>query len=400
MLIVMLQFYSATPAPDMDEMASTLRNWGYRVLVATPNREGDLCFDEGGTEIARIRGPGQSLEKIKKILLLTGVARRLAKIVFMLRLRKELDKIHPDIVQVNPLGFAFLIPIFRRRRSVYVLDVRQAGEVWGDDFWGKFRNWRTVLKQRINAVYFYDHACFASVAAAERILGRHWEKWATIHPVGQDPSFLSYQWPDNSPKDKKKPTRFVYVGSINKVRQLELLLAAIRTVASTRRDFSVDFIGPDMAAGFYQNLAKEFGLGGIVSFLPAVPYSLVAKTVAAYDVALAYVPPLPDWQYQPTLKVLEYRALGVPILASDNMANRLIVEPGINGLLVEHSRESIARGLTRFIEDHAFLDQVANAARNLRQGRTWAESAKEYLDLVYLPHISRLNDTNRALEGK
>ncbi len=388
MFIVMLQFYSATPAPDMHEMARALRKWGHRVLVATPDRRGDLCFDEGGVEVARILGPKPMSSPLVRYL--PGFARRLAQFAFMIRVRAVLDTVRPDIVQVNPTMLAFVLPLFRRGQSVYLLDVRQAGEVAGNNFRGRFRNWRMVIKHRLNAHFFYDHACFASEAAAERILGRHWSRWATIHRVGQDPTFLTYTWPEQQQPKSTEPVRFIYIGSVSKIRQLELLLAAIRQVATARQDFVVDFVGPDSSGGYYQGLVEEWGLRGIVRFMPSIPYSQVANTVATYDVALAYVPPLPDWQYQPTLKVLEYRALGIPILASDNAANRHIIREDVNGLLVSHTQEGIAGGLMRFVTDRNYLARVSESARHNREGRTWADSAKEYVDLAYAPLLQTI----------
>lgn len=396
MFIVMLQFYSPTPAPDMHEMAKALRNWGHRVWVGTPDPGGDFCFDEGGIEVARLVSLDHNVLKAPSRSAFTAITRRKKHFTFMLRVRRFLDKIHPDVVQVNPFGFAFVFPICRRNQAVYVLDVRQAGEGLDKNFLGRFRNWRTALKHRLNARYFYHHTCFASAPAAERILGRNWRTWATIHRVGQDPSFISYQWDTTPPPPNNGPIRFVYIGSIARIRQLELLLEAVRAVSLDRRDFSVDFIGPDQSNGFYHDLVEEWEIGDIVKFLPAVPYSLVAETIATYDVALAYVPPLPDWQYQPTLKVLEYRALGMPIIASDNPANRLIVEHGENGLLVEHCVMGIVDGIRQLLGDRALLARLTKAARNKRLSRTWEESAREYLDLVYVPYISTLNKTKRA----
>ena len=371
-------------------MATALRKWGHRVLVATPDRQGDLCFDEAGIETARIPGPKHDQERFVRAIPLPHLFRRLAQYLFMIRIRAYLDVLQPDIVQVNPVMFAFILPMLRRKKSVYLLDVRQAGEVAGNDLFGRFKNWRMVLKHRLNARIFYHQACFASEAAAERILGPRWSRWATIHRVGQDPSFLTYQWPADHMPAKSGLVRFVYIGSIARIRQLELLLAAIRQVASKRRDFAVDFIGPDGANEYYQRLVDEWGLDGIVRFLPPVPYSRVAATVAAYDVALAYVPPRPDWLVQPTLKVLEYRALGIPTLASDNAANRPIIQDGVNGLLVNHTQDGISDGLIRFLADREFLVCVTENARHNRLGRTWADSAKEYLDIAYKPLLQTI----------
>jgi len=99
-------------------------------------------------------------------------------------------------------------------------------------------------------------------------------------------------------------------------------------------------------------------------------------------VALAYVPELPaDWMYHPTLKVLEYRALGLPIIATDFRPNREIVENGVNGLLVENTPESIAAAMLRYICDPGFLARSSAEAQSRRAGLPWNNVADQYLAL-------------------
>jgi glycosyltransferase involved in cell wall biosynthesis len=390
MHIVMLQFYSHAPAPDMHEMAAALREWGHRVLVATPDTQGNLRWDEAGVEVASIAGPREVPAWARGFKPFLMIAQRAVQIAFVFRVRAFIDQLRPDVVQINPPAFACLFPLLRRHKSAYVLDVRQAGEVAGDGFSGRIKNWRSVMTLRINARVFYDHSCYASEASAEHILGSRWPRWSSVHRVGQNPAFLAHQWPKEPPAVKAGSIRFVYIGTISMVRQLELLLAAIRDVARSRQDFHVDFVGPDEEHGFYQNLVREWSLEQIVTFKPPVPYAQVAPVVATYDVALAYVPPLPDWRYQPTLKILEYRALGIPVIASDNAPNRPIIDDGLNGLFVQHDQKSLAGGITRFIADREFLARVTLHARQMRQGRTWADAAREYLENVYIPLTTAL----------
>lgn len=390
MFIVMLEFYSPTPTPDIRQLAKAFRNWGHRVWVGTPDFGGDFCIEEDDVTIARVAGPCRNSLNTQGTLTVAPIRRRIANVRFMLRVRRLLNKVHPDVVQVNPFGFAFIFPIWRRSQSVYVLDIRQAGEGQDANFMGRLKNWRIRLRHRINARYFYHHTCFLSSPAAKRILGPKWQTWATVHPLSQDSSFLTYQWQSTRSFSKSLRIRFVYLGSVARVRKLEVLLEAIRTVSVCNRNFSVDFIGPDKSNGFYQEFVDDWNLGDIVRFLPSVPYSLVAETIAKYDVALAYVPPLPDWRYQPTLKVLEYRALGLPILASDSQANRLVVVHQENGLLVDHSVSGIAHGIRQLSEDRALVERLTLRARNMRCGRTWEESAQEYLNTVYAPCVSTL----------
>lgn len=390
MFVIMMQFYSSTPAPDMHEMARALRGDGHRVWVATPDGHGDLQWETGETRavpgVPGVRPLPASIAKIKPLSML---GERWAQIAYLFRVNRVLTEARPDIVQVNPPAYALIFPLFGPRRAGYVLDVRQAGEVARDGLLGRIKNWKSVIGLRLNARWFYDWSCYATEAAAERILGSRWDRHASVHRVGQDPAFLSWQWPGTVAQPATGPVRFVYVGTISRVRELELLLEAIRLVAERGAAFHVAFLGPDDEGGYYQRMASSLEFDGRVSFHPPLPYAKVAAFIADYDVALAYVPPRPDWKYQPTLKVLEYRALGMPIIASDNPPNREVVTEGVNGLLVEHTAPAIARAMARFVEDREFLAASTAAARSMRQGRTWADAARLYLTIVY----TRLHQT-------
>ena len=106
-----------------------------------------------------------------------------------------------------------------------------------------------------------------------------------------------------------------------------------------------------------------------------------AATVA-HDVALALVPERPaDWMYHPTLKILEYRALGLPIIATDFAPNREFVTEGANGLLVSNTAESIAAAMLRFIAEPGFLADRRAAAQTMRTGLVWPKVADQYLAL-------------------
>jgi glycosyltransferase involved in cell wall biosynthesis len=383
MHILFMQFYSSTPAPDLHEMAVALRGWGHSVLVATPNGAGDLEWHDGDRVVRTQKGPGQIRKRVRHIRPLAMIASRLAQLAFILRVRSFVKESGAAIVQVCPPEYACCLPMLMPRGMHFILDVRQAGEVKGDDIVGRLRNWKSRMSLRLNARLFYEHSCFATEAAARRILGDRWERWATVHRVGQDVRFLNYQWQEGVSTTGNGPVRFVYIGTISRVRALERLLDAVRRMIDRRTDFHLDFIGPDDTEGYYRDLAHHLGLDGVVSFKPGVPYRDVPAVVASYDAAIAYVPPLPDWKYQPTLKVLEYRALGIPIIASDNEPNREVVEDGMNGLLVDDTPEGIANGLLRLVEDRSLREHCSRHARSMRRGITWGDSAQRYVQVVY-----------------
>ena len=141
-------------------------------------------------------------------------------------------------------------------------------------------------------------------------------------------------------------------------------------------------MGYDASEGYYAAAIRRLGLEERVSILPPIPYEQVPAAVLGYDVALAYVPELPaDWMYHPTLKVLEYRALGLPIIATDFQPNRELIEDGANGLLIANTPQSIAAAMLRFVCEPGFLAHSRAVAEARREGLTWDVVATRYLAL-------------------
>jgi glycosyltransferase involved in cell wall biosynthesis len=142
-------------------------------------------------------------------------------------------------------------------------------------------------------------------------------------------------------------------------------------------------VGLDRVEGFYHSLVDELNLADVVTLMPPVSYEEVPELLASYDVGLAYVPDRQIWHLQPTIKVLEYRAAGLPILSSDVASHREVVEDGINGLLVPNSAEGLAAGMLQFVEDRAFLRKCQLNASRMRQAVTIEEVARMYEKDVY-----------------
>ena len=386
MHVVLLHFYSHSPTPAYQEIASALRTRGHTVWVGARDKKGDLTWQDGEHAFAVTSGPSSLPGWLVGVPLLGAFMERLVFLGFILRVRSFLRNALPDIVQVNHASVRWLgvLPLFMPGQLHFVLDFRQVGQRGLEDPLGKFKGWLTDLWRRVCSRFIYDSACFLHPAGARKILGASWSKWGVVVPLGVSQRFLSLDIGEPGRRDAQWPVKFLYIGTLSRVRHLEKLLYAAQQALLEARNFCVDFIGIDSAQGFYHNLIAELGLDSVVRVLQPVPYQEVPGLIASYDVALAYVPERPaHWQYQPTMKVLEYRAVGTPIMASDNEPNRDVVEDGKNGLLVQNTSESLALGIARFVCDRAFLARCREHARQMRQGQTWDEVAKMYEQDVY-----------------
>jgi len=103
--------------------------------------------------------------------------------------------------------------------------------------------------------------------------------------------------------------------------------------------------------------------------------------LAAFDVALqpAVV------EYASPLKLFEYLAVGLPVLAPDTPNIREVLEDGVNAVLFDPcSGTAFGRGLARLCADGELRRRLADEARATigRRGLTWRGNAERVAELA------------------
>lgn len=303
-------------------------------------------------------------------------------LLFVCRIGRFIRQWQPDVVQLNRsnLNWHWILPLCYGRNIKFIQDCRQVETP------SYSSNPLKAVKQRIrfaSHVFFikriYARATYLHWRGAQRELGKGWQRYADVVPLGVGNEFLTFP----SRQGFASSTSFLYIGSITRYRKLELLIdAAAELKKNLGGEFKLVFAGPDNSQGFYQNRVKQLELDDQVKFLGAVPYTEIPELLHRFQVAIAYVPTEPkDWTYQPTLKVLEYLALGIPVLASKVAPNEEITDQFHNGLVVENNVESWAQGMQQFAEDKAFAEQCEQRAVANRTGNSWQQTASQYIAL-------------------
>jgi glycosyltransferase involved in cell wall biosynthesis len=279
-----------------------------------------------------------------------------------------------------------------------VLDFRQIGDrLLPINTKIRLRNQIRSLTRGSAAKYCFDQSVYLHYLGAEKGLGRDWKRWGTVVPMGVDDLFLNVTPSRNGQADKENKVRFIYIGSMVQHRKLDTLFKAIKAVCEKRDDFVVHFLGRDKSEGYYPNLIKQLEIQDFVTLLPLIPYSEVPQRLTEYDAALGYVPYEPtDWTHHPTLKILEYRAVGIPIIASDVAPNFDSVENNRNGILCANTTENFANAMLKFIEDPQYRVRLKENALQMREGMTWEEAAQMYEELYTALLARKRGDTSRS----
>lgn len=387
MKILLAQFYSHQPTPDYDKIAEALNRLGHTVLVGTPNADGAIVWRQGDRVVAQQAAPGRVSRSLARIPVVRQLADRWNRTKQVRVIQKFVRDFQPDVVQVNATGVYRWLPLGMPSSIKFVLDVRQINQAHGTGLVGGARSWLANSSRGFYSRRLYDTTTFLHEAGAQKVLGDDWQRHAVVVPMGVDPQFLAATRPVAARQGSAdSPVRFIYIGRLTRRRLLERIIEAAALARQQNGNFTLTFMGYDDSNGYYGQEIARLGLDDIACVAPPIPYEAVPQAVLEQDVALAYVPEIPaDWKYHPTLKILEYRALGLPVIASDFAPNRSFVEQGVNGLLVENNAPAIAAAMLRLIDDPEFLATCRQKATQMREGTSWETIAQIYLDKVYEP---------------
>jgi glycosyltransferase involved in cell wall biosynthesis len=130
--------------------------------------------------------------------------------------------------------------------------------------------------------------------------------------------------------------------------------------------------------------ARDVGAADRVELRGYLPYHRVAEELRHASVALLPLPDEPVARYFTSpLKLFDYMAAGVPIVASDLPALREVLRDGENGLLAEAGNaDAFAAAIRRFLTDPALADRIGRQARADVERYSWDARAAALLDFI------------------
>lgn len=166
----------------------------------------------------------------------------------------------------------------------------------------------------------------------------------------------------------------VFVGALRPWHGVDVALSALTRLPE---DIHFAVVGDGPARPSLEACATAAGVSSRVHWLGQLPHSEIPTALAAADVAVAPYPPLEHFAFSP-LKLFEYQAAGIPVVASDIGQIRALLGGGRYGLLVAPGdADALARGVLE-----AFLPSAQAGAALARKHALRAHGWDSRVELI------------------
>ena len=191
-----------------------------------------------------------------------------------------------------------------------------------------------------------------------------------FHPGTPDPTVRA-QWNLNA-----GPV-LGFVGGLRPWHGVDALPALVERLVRPYPDVRLVIVGSGPLRGLLEERFRERGLTSHVVFTGTVPHEQVGALVRQFDVALAPYPAHGHIFYFSPLKIFEYMASGVAVVASDLGQIAEVVRHGETGLLYRAGDlDALTAACERLIGDARLRRRLGRAAaEEVRARFTWDRNA-------------------------
>lgn len=363
-------------AVHMDALKAALEKLGHTVILVGPARTARLKFGDGDGPVALLK---RTLPRAVYELLEFAY-----NIVAVPRLWSAIRRHRPDAIYERynlfslagsllrgfcgtPLMLEVNAPICEERAAVDGLALRRFAA------WTQRTAWRRADHALPVTKVLADYLRREGVAE-ERIL---------VIPNGVDTERFAALPERQSAKQRLGLGGRLVLGFTGFVRPWNGLdrVIDLLAVSGASLDLHLLLVGDGPARAELEQRARQAGVGDRMTITGVVPREQVGKYLAAFDIALqpgvtAYASPL---------KLFEYMAAELPIIAPDTSNVREILTDRVDALLIDPARgEALAAAVMELCRDGALRRRLGTAARATidRRGLTWLNNARLVATLI------------------
>ncbi len=184
-------------------------------------------------------------------------------------------------------------------------------------------------------------------------------------------------------KEKKKVIIGWIGGGPASIKNLEMLSFIFETLIKKHLHFKFRFVGSLGSKKVYDLFNKIDGLD--VEFIDRLDWAKegeIQKANQSFDIGLNPLIENRDNRARCSLKVLDYMAVGLPVVASDIGENKYFINNGKNGFLVKNKKEWV-EVLSRLIDDSELRKMIGqNAQKRIKNHYSYEAMIERYIEFI------------------
>ncbi len=288
-----------------------------------------------------------------------------------------------DILLFTQLsGFWLLFPLrfirflTRRRRPVLVMDTRDIDDsvpgnlriqlrIWFQQlvFWlaNILADGQTVITPRMADL----------VAVPENQLLGIWP--SGVDPETFAPAIFKRTWPQED-----EPLHLMYLGILLETRHPVELCQAVEHANESGMNVHLSLVGDGPGRSILEPFVEK--TAGRIRIVPPVPHDQIPRVLAHAHVGVTSLPGPEDLIYQASspIKLFEYMAAGLPILATRNVCHTDIIGDGDYAFWADRSDvDSLFLAVSESWDRRADLEILGQEARNSVLDWTWQAAGRK-----------------------
>lgn len=306
----------------------------------------------------------------------------LRQIIFHLRvlnfLSHQLDEI--DVLLFHEasspwlLIFRMLLRLVGKKDILFVMDTRTLPMEPEDKATWKDRM-RSVFSFQMNklANRFFDGRTTITRRMAESLSVPPEKLWGVWHS-GVELDVFKNAVEARSFPEFEEPINIIYIGCMHHERNLLTLSKAVTQANADEHVFTLTIVGDGNARAELEEYAEKEGRH--VSVFPPVPHEEIPEWLSRAHVGALPFPDEEKFRVSSPIKLFEYLAAGLPILATKIVCHTDVIETdGVAFWASDSDQDDLYAALMQIKSHHHNLATMGKNAVDLAQEWTWQSSA-------------------------
>ena len=176
---------------------------------------------------------------------------------------------------------------------------------------------------------------------------------------------------------------FMYPGSLNWHQGVDVAIRAFAGIADQMPEAEFHIYGEGSAKTSLIQLANDLNMQNRVIFHPFLPSREIARVMASTDIAIEPKRATSAFGNEAlSTKILEFMALGVPVIASKTKIHAYYYDNSIIQYYENDDEAELARQILRLKHSPELCDQMVANAKKYVQEYNWNVRKYDYLQLV------------------